>query len=241
MRVAGLALSVSRARLINRGMSMRKHIAALAVLSALAMPAAANAAATITLGSSPTGIVDINNFKGDLDTYFGLTQFTTDVTDIVLDPNSAISFYFLGSESGYSDTFSTLSTPVVTYTESTSFSDAFAAPIYIGGGLFAPGSLKNLLNFSSDTGAPATIGDTGFAIFLPENFVSGTAVTEFVFGYDDQVTNPDDDNHDDMIFRAVVSSVHEPGTWAMMLLGFGAVGAMMRRKRPAARAALATA
>ena len=241
MRVAGAALSISRARLTDRGMNMRKHIAALAFLSVLATPVAANAAATITFGGGTAEVVDINNFKDQLNTQFGLTQFTANVTDIVLDPNSAISFYFLGSESGYSDTFSTLSTPVVTYTESTSFSDAFAAPIYIGGGLFAPGSLKNLLNFSSDIGADATIGDTGFALFLPENFVSGTAVTEFVFGYDDQVTNPDDDNHDDMIFRAVVSSVPEPGTWAMMLLGFGAVGAMMRRKRPAARAALATA
>ena len=240
MRVAGLALSVTRARLTNRGMSMRKHIAALAFLSALAMPAAANAAATITFGGATTEVVDINNFKGDLGT-LGLTQFTADVTDIVLDPNSAISFYFLGSESAYSDTFSTVSTPGLSYTETTNFSNAFAAPVFIGGGLFTPGSLKNLLNFSSDQGAAATIDDTGFALFLPENFVSGTSVTEFVFGYDDQITNPDDDNHDDLIFRAVVSSVPEPGTWAMMLLGFGAVGAMMRRKRPATRAALATA
>ncbi len=241
MRVAGLALSVTRARLTNRGMSMRKHIAALAFLSVLATPVAANAAATITLGSAPTDIADDNSFTADLNG-LGLTKFSADVTDIVLDPDSAILFYFLGSESGYDDTFSTVSAPVLSFTETTGFTNAFAAPVFIGGGLFGPGSLTNLLNFSNSSGTgDATIGDTGFGLFLSDSFVSGSSVNEFVFAYDDQITNPDDDNHDDLIFRAVVTSVPEPATWAMMLLGFGAVGAMMRRKRPATRAALATA
>ena len=34
------------------------------------------------------------------------------------------------------------------------------------------------------------------------------------------------------ISRAVVAAVPEPGTWAMMLLGFGAVGFAVRRRRP---------
>lgn len=33
------------------------------------------------------------------------------------------------------------------------------------------------------------------------------------------------------ITRAAVAAVPEPGTWAMMLLGFGAIGASMRRRR----------
>ena len=32
----------------------------------------------------------------------------------------------------------------------------------------------------------------------------------------------------------IVSGVPEPGTWAMMLIGFGAIGASMRRRKPAA-------
>jgi hypothetical protein len=36
-----------------------------------------------------------------------------------------------------------------------------------------------------------------------------------------------------------VAPVPEPGTWAMMLIGFGAVGAAMRRRRQTARAAFA--
>jgi hypothetical protein len=221
-------------------MSMRKHIAALAFLSVLATPVAANAAATITLGSAPTDIADDNSFTADLNS-LGLTKFSADVADIVLDPNSAILFYFLGSESAYDDTFSTVSAPALSFTETTDFTNAFAAPVFLGGALFGPGSLTNLLNFSSNLGTDATIGNTGFGLFLSDSFVSGSSVNEFVFAYDDQITNPDDDNHDDLIFRAVVTSVPEPATWAMMLLGFGAVGAMMRRKRPATRAALATA
>ena len=53
----------------------------------------------------------------------------------------------------------------------------------------------------------------------------------FYIGYDDQITGADD-NHDDLIIRATVSpAVPEPATWAMMLLGFGAAGFAMRRRR----------
>lgn len=38
---------------------------------------------------------------------------------------------------------------------------------------------------------------------------------------------------DDITFSAAVAAVPEPGTWAMMLLGFGAIGAGLRRRRTA--------
>lgn len=37
------------------------------------------------------------------------------------------------------------------------------------------------------------------------------------------------------ISRATVAAVPEPGTWAMMLVGFGAIGASMRRRRSTAK------
>jgi hypothetical protein len=37
----------------------------------------------------------------------------------------------------------------------------------------------------------------------------------------------------------VQASVPEPATWAMMILGFGGVGALLRHRRPRPRAALA--
>ena len=36
-----------------------------------------------------------------------------------------------------------------------------------------------------------------------------------------------------LVFRAATSAVPEPGTWAMMLLGMGAVGWALRRNREA--------
>ena len=97
------------------------------------------------------------------------------------------------------------------------------------------------ISFASDLGEGATIGDAGFGIFLKEGWVSGeTAVNSFIIGFDDQITNPDDDNHDDLMILAVVkSAVPEPGTWATLLFGFGALGAAMRRKSKAPRIRLA--
>ena len=38
---------------------------------------------------------------------------------------------------------------------------------------------------------------------------------------------------------AVVGAVPEPGTWAMMLIGFGAIGGALRKRRPASNAQIA--
>jgi hypothetical protein len=40
-------------------------------------------------------------------------------------------------------------------------------------------------------------------------------------------------------FASVLTAVPEPATWAMMLIGFGSIGALLRRSRRQARAALA--
>ena len=86
------------------------------------------------------------------------------------------------------------------------------------------------MNFSALGGLAATVGQPGFGIFLPQGAVTGQNVSTFYFGYDDQPTNPDRD-FDDMIIRATVQAVPEPATWAMMLVGFGAIGFAMRRSR----------
>ena len=80
-------------------------------------------------------------------------------------------------------------------------------------------------------GTPATVGQAGFGIFVPQGTVSGQSLSTFYFAYDDQATNPDRD-YDDMIIRAVVHpAVPEPATWAMMLVGFGGMGVALRRRR----------
>lgn len=203
---------------------MRKSLfAALAGLSALALSAPANA---VIINFGATNPIPANNdFTANL-AGLGLTQYATTGATLTLPANSILTFHFLGSESGFNDRF-TAST--VDYTEFTSLINNFGSPTPLGSAVFAAGSLAGLLNFSAVGGAAATVGQDGFGIFLGPNAVSGGTHSVFYLGYDDQINNVDD-NHDDMIIRVAVGPVPEPGTWAMMLLGFGAIGFAMRRR-----------
>jgi hypothetical protein len=51
--------------------------------------------------------------------------------------------------------------------------------------------------------------------------------------YSDEIsrTMSDGDNHDMWYVRDVKSAVPEPGTWAMMMVGIGAIGVAMRRRQ----------
>ena len=170
-----------------------------------------------------------NDFQTQL-AGLGLTSFTTTGATMILDSNAQIFFEFLGSESGFSDTFTA---GPVTHTETSAFENHFGAPIPLGFASFNAGSLAALLNFTSSGGIAATVGMDGFGIFLGPNQTSGQSVSTFYLGYDDQIT-AQDDNHDDFVLRAtVLGPVPEPTTWAMMLIGFAGVGYSMRRRRRA--------
>lgn len=213
---------------------MKKMMKALLGLSALTLPAAASASVTITFDDT-SPVAANNDFILDL-AALGLVQMDTTGASIILNVDAPIRFDFLGSESGASDTFTA---GAVTHTETSLFEDHFPAGINLGSDDFLAGDLAGILNFTSSLGggSAATVGDAGFAIFLPAGFLSGSSTNVFYIAYDDQTTSPDDDNHDDFIVRATV--LPEPGTWAMMLFGFGAVGYAMRRRRRPALAQLA--
>ena len=204
---------------------MRKLVLGLAGAAALAFGSTqASASAIITFGAT-NPVPGNNDFQSDL-AGLGLTLFTTDGATITLTENSVLTFEFFGSESGFNDT---IQAGAVNFTEMTNFTPWGAQ--LLGADSFLAGSLAGLINFSSAGGADATVGDDGFGIFLGANAVSGLSTNVFWLGYDDQITNVDD-NHDDMIIRVTVSpAVPEPATWAMMLLGFGAAGFVLRRRR----------
>lgn len=198
----------------------------LAGLVAASSPASAYVVVTF---DDTAPIPGSNDFPGELGA-LGLTQVATTGASLMLAEDSIITFNLLGSESGFDDTFSAAD---ISYTEYTSLLNSFGSPIALGGTTFPAGSLSGILTFTSSGGVDATVGDDGFGIFLGPNVMSGDFLTVFYIGYDDQITNQDDD-HDDLIIQATVTSasaVPEPSTWAMMLFGFGAVGWGMRRAR----------
>ena len=214
---------------------MKKLLLAASAL-VMGLPSAANAAVDVTVNFGATNPIPANNDFQALLGGLGLTKFATNGASLILNSAAVITFEFLGSESGFSDTFKTTA---INYTENSSFENHFGAPILLGSQAFAAGSLVNLLNFSSVGGNPATVGQDGFGIFLGPNQTSGQAVTTFYFGYDDQINNQDD-NHDDFIIKATVSGpVPEPATWAMFVSGFGLLGWLIRRRPRAAPAAAA--
>lgn len=227
--VANLNIDSSKFLLV-KGQEMKKMILAAAAAVSMALPATANAAADVTVNFGATNPVPASNDFQSLLSGLGLTRFATTGASLVLNGPALITFYFMGSESGFNDTFST---STLSLTENTLFTNNFAGGgTLIGSQVFAGGSLAGLLNFTTTNanGASATVGQDGFGIFLGANQVSGSNFTTLYFGYDDEIRNQDD-NHDDFIVRAVIQAVPEPATWAMMIAGFGLVGGAMRLRR----------
>jgi hypothetical protein len=216
---------------------MKKLLLAASAL-VIGLPSAANAAVDVTVNFGATNPIPGNNDFQGLLAGLGLTKFATTGASLILNSAAVITFEFLGSESGFSDTFKTTT---INFTETSPFVNNFGSPVNMGSTAFTAGSLAGLLNFSSVGGNPATVGQDGFAIFLGPNQTSGQNVTTFYFGYDDEINNQDD-NHDDFIVKATVSGpVPEPATWAMFVSGFGLVGWMIRRRRRSATAGTALA
>lgn len=222
---------------------MKKLLAVLAGVSAVAMATPASASAVITTGVI-TAIPSNNDFQAQLNG-LGLFNYTDVGAAIALTAPAVLSFDFLGSESGFSDTFTAVGSTMTgafiptgftcsgaSCTEHSGFENHFGAPVAMGSGVYGAGPLAGLLNFTSSGGLPATIGGDGFGIFIPAGVSGVLAPTDvFYIGYDDFGAGPDD-NHDDFIVRVTLSpAVPEPATWGMMLLGFGAMGMIIRRSR----------
>ena len=205
------------------------RVATKALLAAVASIAIANpASAAVIIGfDNPSTIPVGNDFTAELND-LRLTQIATSGISLVLDEASTITFDILGSESGFNDTFTAAG---LTFTEFTSLLNSFASPILLGSADFPAGALGG--TFSSSGGRTATLGENGLALFLGPDAVSGDLSSVLYLGFDDQNDNQDGD-FDDLIVRATVTpavAVPEPATWALALLGFGAAGFAIRRKR----------
>lgn len=89
-------------------------------------------------------------------------------------------------------------------------------------------------------GFPVTNGDQSFSQYVQFSALAGSLITSAVFT-NVPATDAFETANFTVLSRDVQSGVPEPGTWAMMLLGIGAVGGAMRSSNRKSKLALAAA
>lgn len=202
------------------------YAASVAALALFAAPASA-ANFVVGVGGNETTLINANDFKSDLEA-LGLPLLRT-LASLTLDGPATIKIELLGSESGAIDRFLLGG---LTFTHSPD-GNYFDAPIQVGSVTFDDPATFNIA-FTSSLSDYLLLhgpGSPEFGYFLPRT-ADGVFVTNVLYlGYDNQITATDDDNHDDLVIRLTVTAVPEPAAWAMMIAGFGVVGAVARRRR----------
>ncbi len=201
---------------------MRKIIGGALLGAALAVAAPAAAATTFTVGlGTQFAIPGNNDFKPDLNA-LGLTDYRTVGASITLSNATRLKFEYMGSESGFIDSFSAAG--VGPYAEN---NKPTWGPVLIGYANYAGGVITDFTFTSNGSPIVSTPGMDSFGIFVPGNVRSYVSNVLYL-GFDDQINNIDD-NHDDFIVR--VTAVPEPASWAMLVMGFGLVGLTTRRRK----------
>jgi hypothetical protein len=193
-------------------------------VAALALLAAPSHASTLIVGPGvdSTPLASNNDFATNLQG-LGLTILRTNATLTLTGPSNVTVEYF-GSESGFVDTF-TLGT--LSFAETNK--NVFGAQL-LGTVLNLPAGPLSASFTSNGHGNTHGPGTVNFGFFLPRGTTGVYESNEIWIGYDDQINNADD-NHDDFVLRLTVTPVPEPTTWAMMIGGFGLLGATLRRRR----------
>lgn len=204
-------------------MALRSIVFALALAAG---PAAASAATYFDIsGGAVSTVPGGNDFKSYLNG-LNLKRYS-DVRGISLVGTGRVTFAFLGAESGYHNSFKIGSQ--VFYTENAN-ANKFGAPVVFHTGIFNATTFKPSFYTASPLGAGQPGNGNGFGIFSPISVgTNGFKATTVYFGFDDRTPQPDRD-FDDIIVSATVSAVPEPTVWAAMLLGFGMIGAALRRR-----------
>lgn len=193
---------------------------AAAALTVAASPASANLF-VIGTGNDTSPVASNNDFKADLEA-LGLTILRTGGS-LSLSAKANIRVDYFASESGFTDTFTLGS---LAFAEN---NKAWGEQLL--GTVFNVAAGPLAAKFTSDGHANThTPGTENFGIFLPTGTVGALSSNVVWIGYDDQINNADD-NHDDFIIRLTATAVPEPAAWAMMIAGFGLVGAVSRRRQ----------
>ena len=205
---------------------MNKLLLTSAAILALAGAPASAATLVVGAGTDTTPLASTNDFASQL-AGLGLTILRTNAS-LTLNGPANIQVDYFASESTFVDTFH-----LGTINFSETNKSVFAAQLIGTLTNVASGPLAAYFTSSGHANNHAP-GSINFGYFLPRGTLSGAYTSNVIWiGYDDQINNADD-NHDDFILRLTVTPVPEPATWAMMIGGFGMLGAALRRRRATA-------
>lgn len=187
----------------------------------------------VSPSQSSTGVVSNNNFLSQL-AALGVTSYTLGAS-LGVSGDGWVDYYYYGKEAGYRNIFSAGGGALNYDTGySPSFQNYFGSPISIGSLEVMGGSVLDF-GFCAYSGGGANVGCLTNAQNDARGINSFQSIAYSLSGldtwifWDDSGAGPDD-NHDDMLIRAVFRprAVSEPGTLA--LLGLSLVGLGFARK-----------
>jgi hypothetical protein len=180
--------------------------------------------------ASTTAVAASNNFSEQLAS-LGINTYSTGLS-LGTDSAGTVSFYYYGKEAGYSNDF--LAAGLSFSTGYEGYVDNFGAPIAIGSLTVDAGLLS--FGFCANSGELVGCVSNAQNDALGMNSFQSIAMnvsdnTAWLF-WDDSGAGPDD-NHDDMLIKAVFqpASVPEPMTSALFGLGLLGLGISKRRKQ----------
>lgn len=189
---------------------------------------------SVPYASSTRAVASNNDFLGALAAE-GVTTYTLGAS-LGTDSAGTVSYYYYGKEAGYSNLF-VASGGIIHSTGFSSYQNNFAAPLALGTTSVGAGRLDfGFCAFTSPIfSLPSCVSNAQNDALRYE---SAQSIAFSIVGdsawllWDDSGAGPDD-NHDDMIIRAVFTpqaSVPEPGTLSLLGLGLMGIG-LARRKQ----------